>query len=85
MAGWCAIVRFVAETMIAVDGDKVWADDNGGGGPPMVLLHPGIGDSLIWEPMLPALTPSWRVIRYDARGFGRSAFPPHRRSARPAG
>jgi 3-oxoadipate enol-lactonase len=73
--GWCAIVRFVAETMIAVYGGEVWADDSGGGGPALVLLHPGIGDSQIWEPVLPALTASWRVIRYDARGFGRSPAP----------
>jgi len=73
--GPCAIVRFVAETMIAVDGGQVWADDSGGGGPPVVLLHPGVGDSRIWEPVLPALTASWRVIRYDARGFGRSPAP----------
>ena len=61
--------------MIAVDGGEVWADDSGGGGPPVVLLHPGVGDSRIWEPALPALTVSWRVIRYDARGFGRSPAP----------
>jgi hypothetical protein len=73
--GRCAIVRFVAETMIAVDGGEVWADDSGGGGAPVVLLHPGVGDSRIWEPVLPALTASWRVIRYDARGFGRSPAP----------
>ena len=73
--GRCAIVRFVAETMIAVDGGQVWADDSGGGGPPVVLLHPGVGDSRIWEPVMPALTASWRVIRYDARGFGRSPAP----------
>jgi 3-oxoadipate enol-lactonase len=73
--GRCAIVRFVAETMIAVDGGEVWADDSGGDGPPVVLLHPGVGDSRIWEPVLPALTASWRVIRYDARGFGRSPAP----------
>jgi hypothetical protein len=73
--GRCAIVRFVAETMIAVDGGAVWADDSGGGGRPVVLLHPGVGDSRIWEPVLPALAGSWRVIRYDARGFGRSPAP----------
>jgi len=61
--------------MIAVDGGSVWADDSEGSGPPVVLLHPGIGDSRIWEPLLPALTASWRVIRYDARGFGRSPAP----------
>ena len=61
--------------MIAVDGGEVWADDSGGDGPPLVLLHPGVGDSRIWEPVLAALTASYRVIRYDARGFGRSPAP----------
>jgi 3-oxoadipate enol-lactonase len=41
----------------------------------VVLLHPGIGDSRIWEPLLLPLAASWRVIRYDARGFGRSPAP----------
>jgi len=61
--------------LIAVDGGDVWADDSGGDGPPLVLLHPGMGDSRIWEPLLPELTVSHRVIRYDARGFGRSPAP----------
>ena len=61
--------------MVAVEGGDVWADDSGGDGPPLVLLHPGIGDSRIWEPVLPTLTTSFRVIRYDARGFGRSPAP----------
>ena len=61
--------------MIAVDDGEVWTDDSGGDGPPLVLLHPGIGDSRIWEPVLPALTASYRVVRYDARGFGRSPAP----------
>jgi pimeloyl-ACP methyl ester carboxylesterase len=65
----------VAETVIAVDGGEVWADDSEGGGPPVILLHPGVGDSRIWEPVLPALGASCRVIRYDARGFGRSPAP----------
>jgi len=61
--------------MIAVDGGDVWADDSEGDGPPLVLLHPGVGDSRIWDPVRPALTASYRVIRYDARGFGRSPAP----------
>jgi pimeloyl-ACP methyl ester carboxylesterase len=61
--------------MVAVDGGAVWADDSGGDGPPLVLLHPGVGDSTIWEPVRPALTTAFRVIRYDARGFGRSGPP----------
>ncbi len=62
-------------TMIDVDGGTVWADDSGGDGPPLVLLHPGVGDSRIWDPVLPALAKKYRVIRYDARGFGQSPAP----------
>jgi pimeloyl-ACP methyl ester carboxylesterase len=62
-------------TMIKVDGGTVWADDTGGDGPPLVLLHPGVGDSRIWDPVLPALAEKYRVIRYDARGFDRSPAP----------
>jgi 3-oxoadipate enol-lactonase len=62
-------------TMIEVDGGTVWADDTGGDGPPLVLLHPGVGDSRIWDPVLPALAAKYRVIRYDARGFGHSPAP----------
>jgi pimeloyl-ACP methyl ester carboxylesterase len=61
--------------MVAVDGGEVWADDSGSGGPPLILLHPGVGDSRIWAPVLPGLAKSHRVIRYDARGFGRSPAP----------
>ncbi|MGH3403580.1 MAG: alpha/beta fold hydrolase [Streptosporangiaceae bacterium] len=41
----------------------------------MVLLHPAIGDSRIWDHVWPALTATCRVIRYDVRGFGRSTAP----------
>ena len=62
----------MTSTMIAVADGTVWADDSGGDGPPLVLLHPGIGDSRIWEPVLAPLTARYRVIRYDARGYGNS-------------
>jgi 3-oxoadipate enol-lactonase len=65
----------MTSTMVAVDGGAVWADDSGGDGPPLVLLHPGVGDSRIWDPVLAPLTARYRVIRYDARGFGQSPAP----------
>jgi 3-oxoadipate enol-lactonase len=65
----------MTSTMVAVDGGEVWADDSGGDGPPLVLLHPGVGDSRIWDPVLAVLTAKYRVIRYDARGFGQSPAP----------
>jgi 3-oxoadipate enol-lactonase len=67
-------------TMIDVDGGTVWADDSGGTGRPLVLLHPGVGDSRIWDPVLPPLADKYRVIRYDARGFGQSPAPTVRHS-----
>jgi 3-oxoadipate enol-lactonase len=60
------------ETLINVDGGTVWAEDTGGTGNTVVLLHPGIGDSRIWDPVMPRLSARYRVIRYDARGWGRS-------------
>ncbi len=65
----------MSSTMVAVDGGAVWADDSGGDGPPLVLLHPGVGDSRIWDPVLAPLTARYRVIKYDARGFGQSPAP----------
>ncbi|MFF4270990.1 alpha/beta fold hydrolase [Streptomyces sp. NPDC001536] len=63
------------ETMVRVKDGEVWAEDTGGDGVPVVLLHPGIADSRCWEPVLPGLAARHRVIRYDARGFGRSPNP----------
>ncbi len=63
------------ELRIPVDGGYLWADDSGGEGPALVLLHPGWGDSSIWRPVLELLPPGYRVIRYDIRGFGKSPAP----------
>jgi len=63
------------ELTVPVAGGYVWADDTGGSGPPLVLLHPGWGDSSIWLPVLDRLPARYRVIRYDTRGFGRSPAP----------
>ncbi|MGC0312420.1 alpha/beta fold hydrolase [Kitasatospora acidiphila] len=60
---------------VTVAGGIVRAYDSGGDGPPVVLLHPGVGDAGIWEPMLPGLTARYRVIRYDVRGYGNSPAP----------
>ncbi len=52
----------------------LWYDETGAG-PPVVLLHEGVVDSRIWEPVVPLLAERHRVIRYDQRGFGRSPMP----------
>lgn len=60
------------ERSVAVEGGYLWADDSDGDGPAVVLLHPGWGDSSIWLPVMERLPASYRVIRYDNRGYGRS-------------
>lgn len=62
------------ELTIPVGQDTVWAEHLAGGGVPIVLLHPGIGDSRAWDPQLPGLD-GRRVLRYDVRGYGRSPLP----------
>jgi pimeloyl-ACP methyl ester carboxylesterase len=54
------------------------ADDTGGSGRAVVLIHgwPLSGES--WSEQVPALTAAgYRVITYDRRGFGRSDKPKH--------
>ncbi|MGW5344819.1 alpha/beta fold hydrolase [Streptomyces sp. NPDC004050] len=69
------------ETLVSVGNGELWAEDSGGGagggggGLPLVLLHPGVADARVWDPVLPVLDGRLRVIRYDARGFGRSPAP----------
>ena len=59
---------------VDVNGARLWYDD-AGSGPPLVLLHGGLGDSGLWEPVVPLLAERFRVIRSDLRFFGRSTGP----------
>jgi 3-oxoadipate enol-lactonase len=63
------------ELTVPVDGGHLWADDTGGDGPVIVLLHAWWADSSSWLPVLGKLPPDYRVVRYDIRGYGRSPAP----------
>lgn len=44
-------------------------------GPAIVALHPGVGDSRIWQWCAPAWAEAgFRVIAYDRRGFGKTRY-----------
>lgn len=43
-----------------------------GTGAPVILLHAGYLDRRMWDDQFPQFARSFRVIRYDARGLGRS-------------
>lgn len=47
-----------------------------GQGPVVALLHAGIADLRMWDAQLPALAERYSVLRYDARGFGRTRSEP---------
>ena len=46
-----------------------------GKGPAVVLLHGGLVDSRLWDEQMGPLSKHSRVVRYDLRGYGRSAAP----------
>ncbi len=48
------------------------ACDLRGEGTGVVLVHAGIGDRRMWGPQFDVLSRDYRVLQYDARGFGQS-------------
>jgi|tagenome__1003787_1003787.scaffolds.fasta_scaffold20650546_2 3-oxoadipate enol-lactonase len=57
---------------IEVPGGSLHVVDDGAG-PPILLLHAGVADLRAWNEVVPPLVAAgYRVIRYDARGYGRS-------------
>lgn len=49
--------------------------DVAGNGPPVVFLHPGLWDRRTWDDQFGLFSKTYRVVRYDARGYGRSSRP----------
>jgi pimeloyl-ACP methyl ester carboxylesterase len=43
----------------------------------VVLLHAGIADRRMWEPLIPKLPPDRQIISFDMRGFGEAEPPDH--------
>jgi pimeloyl-ACP methyl ester carboxylesterase len=46
------------------------AFDQSGSGHPLLLVHAGIADRHMWDPVWESLSAGYRVIRPDLRGFG---------------
>jgi pimeloyl-ACP methyl ester carboxylesterase len=59
--------------MAEVNGARIY-HEVAGEGEPLVLVHAGIADSRMWEAQFAAFADHYRVIRYDMRGFGRTAM-----------
>jgi 3-oxoadipate enol-lactonase len=60
---------------IPVGGGVLAADDSGGDRPPLVLVHAGWTDRSSWAGVASRLAGRYRIISYDARGYGASPPP----------
>ncbi len=60
--------------MAEVNGGKLYYEV-AGSGEPVVLVHAFTLDTRMWDDQFDVLARDYRVIRYDARGFGRSPPP----------
>ncbi|WP_406055573.1 alpha/beta hydrolase [Streptomyces sp. NBC_01077] len=58
----------------APGGGRLRAERRGTGGP-VVLLHGAGMDARLWDAVVPELVRNHDVVRYDARGLGRSSLP----------
>lgn len=61
-------------TQVDVHGGRLEAEI-AGEGPAVVFLHPGLWDRRAWDEQFDAFAATFRVLRYDARGYGRSSRP----------
>ena len=52
------------------------AHDVQGSGPPVLLIHAGVADRRMWDPLVDALAHTFRGVRADLRGFGETPLPP---------
>ena len=62
---------------VRVDDDiRLWYDVAGTSGDAVVLVHGSWADRASWQPVIPGLARSFRVVAYDRRGHGRSESAP---------
>ena len=73
MLGLISAARLL-EAMAEVNETRLYYEVQGKGRP-VVLIHGGLLDSRMWDDQVPVLGGKYQVVRYDVRGFGRSAEP----------
>src|SRR4051812_30793339 len=72
--GALPLLEDTAHGYVRTDGALIWYGTYGAGdGPPVVMLHGGLGHSGNWGFQIPALVAAgYRVVLIDTRGHGRS-------------
>lgn len=67
----------MSPTFVDADGVRIRYRVDGPAGAPVLVLSNSLGTDLsMWDPQLPDLARSYRVLRYDARGHGGSGVAP---------
>lgn len=61
--------------MIEANGIELHVEQRGAGGPALVFLHYWGGSSRTWQHVVDALSPDYRTVAIDQRGWGKSAAP----------
>jgi pimeloyl-ACP methyl ester carboxylesterase len=56
---------------VDVEGGRIYYEAEGDG-PPVLLIHGGLGTLRMWDEHVARFAARHRVIRYDTRGFGRT-------------
>jgi 3-oxoadipate enol-lactonase len=49
--------------------------ESAGEGPAVMFLHPGLWDGRVWDEQFGVFSSTYRVLRFDFRGYGRSSRP----------
>ena len=57
-----------------INGQRIRFEDSGGDGPPVIFSHGFLMDREMFAPQVEALSPEFRVITWDERGFGETEF-----------
>ncbi len=57
-----------------VNGQRIYFQDTGGDGLPIVLAHGFLMDRSMFEPQIEAFAGEHRLITWDQRGFGQTEF-----------
>jgi 3-oxoadipate enol-lactonase len=64
----------MASGVVEFDGGTL-AWESAGIGPDVVFLHPGLWDARVWDEQFAVFSRTYRVLRLDFRGYGRSSRP----------
>ncbi|MCI0634118.1 MAG: alpha/beta hydrolase [Actinobacteria bacterium] len=59
---------------VETEGARLYVEEDGEG-PAVVFLHPGLWDCRTWDQQFELFADRYQVLRYDARGYGRSTRP----------